>query len=93
MITAEVSVEHLQALFIKNKVAHYNYHVLEIFVTEINVGICRTVWQDVSKKKNHMYLRKICPRLIKKKTSGMETFYLSLTLTKAAFVDAFKAFN
>lgn len=45
------------------------------------------------KEKNHMYLRKICPRLIKKKTSGMETFYLSLTLTKAAFVDAFKAFN
>lgn len=56
MLPAEVSVERLQDLAIPNKVVYYNDPVFEIFVAEINVGICRTVWGDMSK--THTDLRK-----------------------------------
>lgn len=48
VITAEDSMEYLQDLLIKNKMAYYNYHVLEIIVAEINTDICWTVWLGVS---------------------------------------------
>lgn len=88
-------MEYLQDFFIKNKVAYSNYHVSEIFLTEIKLQIliCRTVslvgcvQKTMNLKKPHLL------RINKKMTSGTEIFYISLRLTKAAFVDAFKTFN